>query len=121
MSSSHNHHGNTAWTPAVNMADYPRKRDFGNGQNEGLIGEGTFGSVFVHLDKKDENKQVALKLIKQDKKKQEGFPVTTVREIKILKKLRHPNVIRLKNVVCSHQPYSLLSPLLHRSVTIFIF
>jgi hypothetical protein len=29
----------------------------------------------------------------------DGFPVTSIREIKILSELNHPNIIRLKEVV----------------------
>ncbi len=29
------------------------------------------------------------------------FPITTIREIKILKGLRHPNIVRLKEIVTS--------------------
>jgi cyclin-dependent kinase 12/13 len=31
----------------------------------------------------------------------EGFPITAMREIKILKRLNHPNIVKLKEVVTS--------------------
>jgi len=43
---------------------------------------------------------VALKKIRMDNEK-EGFPITAIREIKILKKLRHRNIIDLKEIVTS--------------------
>ena len=43
---------------------------------------------------------VALKKIRMDNEK-EGFPITAIREIKILKKLRHKNVVDLKEIVTS--------------------
>lgn len=43
---------------------------------------------------------VALKKIRMDNEK-EGFPITAIREIKILKKLRHRNVVDLKEIVTS--------------------
>ncbi|XVE65434.1 hypothetical protein DITRI_Ditri07aG0180300 [Diplodiscus trichospermus] len=46
---------------------------------------------------------VALKKIRMDNER-EGFPITAIREIKILKKLRHENVIKLKEVVTSLGP-----------------
>jgi cyclin-dependent kinase 12/13 len=43
---------------------------------------------------------VALKKIRMDNER-EGFPITAIREIKILKKLHHENVIQLKEIVTS--------------------
>ncbi|KAI5409994.1 Cyclin-dependent kinase C-1 [Lathyrus oleraceus] len=43
---------------------------------------------------------VALKKIRMDNER-EGFPITAIREIKILKKLDHENVIKLKEIVTS--------------------
>ena len=43
---------------------------------------------------------VALKKIRMDNEK-EGFPITAIREIKLLKNLDHENVIRLKEIVRS--------------------
>ena len=44
--------------------------------------------------------KVALKKIRMDNEK-EGFPITAIREIKLLKSLDHPNVITLKEIVRS--------------------
>ncbi|XP_066362470.1 cyclin-dependent kinase C-2-like [Miscanthus floridulus] len=63
------------------------------------IGEGTYGQVF--MAKETETKEiVALKKIRMDNER-EGFPITAIREIKILKKLHHQNVINLKEIVTS--------------------
>jgi len=40
----------------------------------------------------------ALKKIKMESEK-EGFPITALREIKILKNCEHPNIIKLKEIV----------------------
>ena len=40
---------------------------------------------------------VALKRIRMDVEK-DGFPVTCLRELKLLKALRHPNIVRLMEV-----------------------
>lgn len=55
------------------------------------LGEGTFGEVHkaVHRMK---GHQVALKRILMHNEK-EGMPITALREIKILKALRHPNIV----------------------------
>ena len=43
---------------------------------------------------------VALKKVRMDNEK-EGFPITALREIKILKSLDHKNVIKMKEIVTS--------------------
>ena len=43
---------------------------------------------------------VALKKVRMDNEK-EGFPITAIREIKILQKLKHKNVVNLKEIVTS--------------------
>ncbi|KAG7126174.1 CTD kinase subunit alpha like protein [Verticillium longisporum] len=65
--------------------------------NESVVGSGTYGKVFkgLHCYTKD---LVALKKIRMEGEK-DGFPVTAVREIKLLQSLRHPNVVELKEVM----------------------
>ncbi|KAI5669878.1 hypothetical protein M9H77_19731 [Catharanthus roseus] len=63
------------------------------------IGEGTYGQVYMAKEKRT-GEVVALKKIRMDNEK-EGFPITAIREIKILKKLQHENVIKLKEIVTS--------------------
>ena len=41
---------------------------------------------------------VALKKVRLENEK-EGFPITAVREIKILRQLNHPNIVNLKEIV----------------------
>ncbi|KAM7523741.1 hypothetical protein LguiA_013643 [Lonicera macranthoides] len=66
------------------------------------IGEGTYGQVYMAREIKT-GEIVALKKIRMDNEK-EGFPITAIREIKILKKLQHENVIKLKEIVTSQGP-----------------
>lgn len=54
-----------------------------------IIGEGTYGKVFKAVDVKT-RQLVALKSVKLENEK-EGFPITAVREIKILRQLQHPD------------------------------
>ncbi|KAM7262282.1 hypothetical protein ACFE04_021359 [Oxalis oulophora] len=63
------------------------------------IGEGTYGQVFIAKETAT-GKVVALKKIRMDNES-EGFPITAIREIKILNKLDHKNVIKLKEIVTS--------------------
>lgn len=55
------------------------------------LGKGTYGSVYK-AQKKDTNEFVAIKKIKLDVDS-EGIPSTALREISILKKMRHPNIV----------------------------
>ena len=61
------------------------------------VGEGTFGKVFKARDTLNDD-IVALKMVRTDNER-EGFPITAVREIKILRQLCHENIINLKEVV----------------------
>ena len=68
-------------------------------RREQQIGEGTYGQVYLATDLRDGAK-VALKRVRMDNER-EGFPITAIREIKLLKSLDHINVIRLKEIVRS--------------------
>lgn len=59
------------------------------------IGEGTYGKVYRVKERHSKNTK-ALKKIEIDKNT--GFPFTTIREIKIMKKLKHINIINLIDV-----------------------
>lgn len=63
------------------------------------LGEGTYGVVY-----KAQNLQtleyVAIKKIRLEKE-DDGVPSTAIREISLLKNLKHPNVVELKEVLFS--------------------
>lgn len=61
------------------------------------LGEGTYGTVFRARDKTT-NEIVALKKLRLQREKS-GFPLTSVREIKILRSLQHPHIVNLREVV----------------------
>lgn len=65
--------------------------------NESVVGSGTYGKVFkaIHVYTK---KLVALKKIRMEGER-DGFPVTAVREIKLLQSLKHVNVVHLQEVM----------------------
>lgn len=65
--------------------------------NESVVGSGTYGKVFKgkHVYTK---KLVALKRIRMEGER-DGFPVTALREIKLLQSLRHPNIVDLHEVM----------------------
>ena len=60
------------------------------------LGEGTFGEVY-QARRKRTGELVALKKILMHTEK-EGFPITALREIKLLKLLSHVNVIKLEDM-----------------------
>ncbi|SPB48980.1 unnamed protein product [Aspergillus niger] len=62
----------------------------------GKLGEGTFGEVYKARSKKDNN-VVALKKILMHNER-DGFPITALREIKLLKMLSHTNILHLKEM-----------------------
>ncbi|KAH9899866.1 Pkinase-domain-containing protein [Cubamyces lactineus] len=65
----------------------------------GQVGSGTFGKVFKASNTAN-GRMVALKLIRMESEK-DGFPVTAMREVKLLQSLRHDNVVRLYEMLVS--------------------
>ncbi|XP_048598399.1 cyclin-dependent kinase C-1 isoform X1 [Brassica napus] len=80
------------------------------------IGEGTYGQVYMAKDIKT-GEIVALKKIRMDNEK-EGFPITAIREIKILKKLHHENVVELKEIVTSPGNVFILTHTSHAEISL---
>ena len=66
------------------------------------LGLGTYGEVFLAQDRN--GREVALKKIKLEasKEKRQGFPITALREMRVLKQLNHPNVVHLLEVCRSN-------------------
>jgi CTD kinase subunit alpha len=66
----------------------------------GQVGEGTFGKVYKALNTVT-RVSVALKCIRMETEK-DGFPVTAMREIKLLQSLKHDNVVQLYEMMVSN-------------------
>ena len=76
--------------PAVNGELYERLAH---------VGEGTYGKVYKARNV-ETGAFYALKRIRMEGEK-DGFPVTAMREIKLLQGLKHPNVLRLAEMMVS--------------------
>uniref|UniRef100_A0A8C7XTI1 Cell division control protein 2 homolog n=1 Tax=Oryzias sinensis TaxID=183150 RepID=A0A8C7XTI1_9TELE len=61
------------------------------------IGEGTYGVVYKGRHKST-GQVVAMKKIRLESE-EEGVPSTAVREVSLLQELKHPNVVRLLDVL----------------------
>lgn len=72
-------------------------RDVSDFEEIEQIGEGAYGQVWMGRDKLS-GEIVALKKVRMDQEK-EGFPVTAIRELKMLSSLRHENIVNLKEIV----------------------
>jgi len=64
------------------------------------VGEGTFGKVYKARNTIT-RVYVALKRIRMESER-DGFPVTAMREIKLLQSLRHQNIVRLYEMMVSN-------------------
>lgn len=64
------------------------------------VGSGTYGRVYKAQNIKT-NKFVALKKIDMSRQEMDGFPITAIREIKLLKMLDHKNIIPLLEIIIS--------------------
>lgn len=72
-----------------------------------LIGSGTYGEVYEAFDA-ETKERVALKRIRLNEK--EGMPGTALREISILKKLNHRNIIPLLSVIHTETLLTIVFP-----------
>ncbi|KAF1319770.1 Cmgc/cdk protein kinase, partial [Globisporangium splendens] len=72
-------------------------RDVDEFEKLNCIGEGTYGTVYRARDRQSK-RIVALKRVILHNEASEGFPITALREIKLLKRLRHPNCVQLLDV-----------------------
>eukprot|EP01062_Namystynia_karyoxenos_P060080 TRINITY_DN5157_c0_g2_i1.p1 TRINITY_DN5157_c0_g2~~TRINITY_DN5157_c0_g2_i1.p1 ORF type:complete len:352 (+),score=147.06 TRINITY_DN5157_c0_g2_i1:148-1056(+) len=70
------------------------------------IGEGTYGTVYKAKDKQT-GEHVALKCIRLDNE-EEGVTCTAIREVSLLKELKHKNIVKLYTVDLSEKKLTLV-------------
>lgn len=82
------------------------------------IGEGTYGKVYKAINTQTQ-KMVALKRLRMEAER-DGFPITAMREIKLLQGLRHPSIVSLlEMMVEKSQVYMVFEYLEHDLAGIF--
>lgn len=79
------------------------------------VGEGTFGVVFKAKDLFT-NKIVAMKKIRLHGD-EEGIPSSAIREISLLKQLKHINIVELVDVICTMKKLTLVFEFVDRDLT----
>ncbi|CAG5119404.1 unnamed protein product [Candidula unifasciata] len=85
-----------ATMPKCEELSYPFCPDESKYEKLAKIGQGTFGEVFKARDKKTKM-VVAMKKVLMENEK-EGFPITALREIKILQVLKNDNIVNLLEI-----------------------
>lgn len=94
-----NMHRSSASPAASSVPKRQHARDVSSYIAGAVVGEGMYGVVTMATDAVTGRKCVLKKVKFQNET--EGFPITALREIKILKKLQHPNIVKLIEVVTS--------------------
>lgn len=79
------------------------------------VGEGTYGKVYKA---KNENTDefVALKKLRLETER-EGFPITAIREIKLLQSFDHPNIVGLLEMIVEHNQIAMVFDYLDHDLT----
>ncbi|XP_042904552.1 cyclin-dependent kinase 9 isoform X2 [Parasteatoda tepidariorum] len=98
-------------------ADYPYCEEVSKYERLAKIGQGTFGEVFKARHRTSQ-KIVALKKVLMENEK-EGFPITALREIKILQLLKHENVVNLIEICRTKGKYQNEASPFNRSKSTF--
>ncbi|XAR67823.1 Non-specific serine/threonine protein kinase [Bertholletia excelsa] len=80
--------------------EQPRHMLFGKYEMGRLLGQGTFAKVYFGKNLTTDE-SVAIKIINKDQIKKEGLMEQIKREISVMRLVRHPNVVELKEVLAT--------------------
>lgn len=84
----------------ANESPSPRNIIFGKYEMGRLLGQGTFAKVY-HGKNIVTNESVAIKVISKDQVRKAGMMEQITREISVMRLVRHPNVVELKEVMAT--------------------
>ena len=82
-------------TPYANLDSDARSIMSELDANKNQIGHGSFGRVYKSIYKTREGNIIDVAVKKINIRNSEGFPLSAIREITILKKYTHPNIVKL--------------------------
>lgn len=83
-----------------NLTNGSRNTIFGKYEMGRLLGQGTFAKVY-YAKNLNTSESVAIKVINKDQVKKEGMMDQIQREISVMRLVRHPNVVELKEVMAT--------------------
>ena len=87
------------------------------------VGEGTFGKVYKasYIDDNGQKQEVAIKKFNYFDKENQGISITTLREMKTLQNIDHPNIIKLRKILHSRPSKSQSNNMMGSIYMIFDF
>ncbi|KAL3528975.1 hypothetical protein ACH5RR_008297 [Cinchona calisaya] len=97
-----NHSEQKSLTETYNHINGNRSIIFGKYEMGRLLGQGTFAKVYYGKNLKT-SESVAIKVINKDQVKKQGMMEQIKREISVMRLVRHPNVVEIKEVMATKQ------------------
>lgn len=97
---NYNRNGSPPRTNKIQIQEPPRTFCGGRFEHIDKLGEGSYGKVYKCYDR-NRKEIIALKKVKFHSEKYQGVPQSSLRELAILKELRHPGIIRLEDILAS--------------------
>jgi serine/threonine protein kinase len=96
------------------MSDFGTEQTINRYQPMEVLGHGTYGRVFKALDT-ETNTYIAMKRMALDLET-EGVPTTVLREVCLLRELRHPHIVLLHDVVVTEKRLFLIFEYLEKDL-----